>query len=70
MTSRHIIILQFYTKTNYFIFQLENVTLISLTPKELSSRYICDNHFISTDYTNENKLRLNKHAVPVQYKDI
>jgi len=43
---------------------------MSLTSKELSCRYICDTHFVSTDYTNENKSRLNKHAVPIQYKEI
>lgn len=43
---------------------------MDLTSKELSNQYICDNHFVSPDYTNKNKFILNTNAVPIQYEDI
>lgn len=49
---------------------LGNINLVHLTSDELSHRYICDNHFVDEDYTNNQKCRLTRTAVPIKYEDI
>lgn len=49
---------------------LGNVNLVHLTSDELSRRYICDDHFLDVDFTNDKKIRLSKNAVPIKYEDI
>uniref|UniRef100_A0A2H8TT66 Transposable element P transposase n=1 Tax=Melanaphis sacchari TaxID=742174 RepID=A0A2H8TT66_9HEMI len=53
-----------------WILNTGNVNLVHLTSDELSRRYICDDHFLDVDYTNDKKTRLTKNAVPKKYEDI